>query len=333
MVRDFGITKNGEKVVCITIEDKEKNSVSILNYGATIQSLVIDNTDVVLGYDNILSYEENAGYLGATIGRCTNRIVNAAFSLNGKEYKLSENKPGLHHHGGFCGFSHKIWNYREIPCGVEMTLLSPDGDEGYPGKVEAKVTYRFENRVLSMEYDAVSDAETIINLTNHSYFNLDGAGEITGHTLQVNSEKIAAIDERGIPCGGSQDIKSTALDFSDPKLIEWALTDQNPLISVCHGIDHNYIIDGKPGDFRHTATLVGSKTNLKMEVYSNMEAMILYSGNYLCGQIGKNGRRYMPHSGICFENQYVSNAINIEGFLKPVFKPGEHFAQQTEFRF
>ena len=176
MTYDFGKTADGLKTVRIVIEDGLGNTASFINYGAALQSLVINGTDVVLGYDSIEDYEKNSGCLGAVMGRCTNRISNASFVLDGQKYRLSANVDGKHHiHGGFSGFNKKVWNFEEIEHGVRFSLFSADGDEGYPGNLNASVEYTLKNSVLSVSYDAVSDAPTLINLTNHSYFNLSGA--------------------------------------------------------------------------------------------------------------------------------------------------------------
>lgn len=215
----FGKT-NGEDVYAYTVGDGDLEAV-FLTFGATVQSLKYKGVDVALGYDDLSGYLENDGYLGAVVGRCGNRIAKGVFGLNGKEYHLFVNNGPNHLHGGKIGFSHKIWTAEELSDGVRFSLVSPDGDENYPGMLKVSVCYRLKNGGVDVEYTAVSDADTVCNLTNHTYFNLNGqgSGDVLSHELYLNAGAITPVDETLIPDGTVTDVSGTPFDFRTSKPI------------------------------------------------------------------------------------------------------------------
>lgn len=329
----FGYTNDGKRVDKITLRDESGDSVALISYGASIQSIVIDNTDICLGYDTVVGYENNDGCLGGLIGRCANRIGNASFIIDGKEIKVTPNKGTYHIHGGNVGFHKKVWSYKEDDNSVTFTLVSEDGDEGYPGNCTAKVEYTFESGCLRLDYDGVSDKKTVINLTNHCYFNLNGADSNTtvhNHEMKISADMVAFSDENSVPTGELVDVTGTPFDFRTAKAVGKDIDDSYPLLSSKRGYDHNFLVKSD-GLFKHCATLENGK--LEMQVWTDMDDIIVYTANYLNGQMGKKNISYQPRYGICFETQYMTNAVNLDGFRKPVFDAGEHFRQHTEFRF
>ena len=320
----------GHRVTRFDITDGAGNTASVLNYGAVLQSLSVctphgQTLDVCLGYDTLAEYEAANSCFGSTMGRCTGRIANSRFSLSGTEYRLSENRKGFHIHGGFQGFHKKVWDAEILEDGVRFTYLSPDGEEGYPGNLTATIAYRWlEDGVLAMDYDCVSDRETVINLTNHSYFNLDGhaSGTILDHTLQIFSDAYAHTAENCIPTGDFLPVAGTALDFTQPRTI-------GSRIQAAGNYDHNYRLAGGT-----VAKLRGSRSGISMTVRTDLPALGLYTAHGLAPQPGKDGAQYGPYHGVCLETQYLPNAVNLPQVSpQPVFQPGQHFRHRTEFQF
>ena len=286
-VQPFGISADGSQIYKISLTDSQGNTACIINYGAVLQSLLIQDRDVVLGYDTVAEYEAANSCFGSTMGRCTNRIGGASFNLSGKTYRVSENRKGFQIHGGFQGFHKKVWDYRLTDNGIMLTYHSPDGEEGYPGNVTAKVTYFWaEPGVLELVYDCVSDAETVINLTNHSYFNLKGhdAGSAMDHTLQIFADTVAETAENGIPTGKVFPIAGTALDFTEPQIIGSRIEEPWEVLTKVGGYDHNYPLSGKFS----TAAILGCE-DLTMTVKTDLPDLGFYAANFLAEQPGKNG--------------------------------------------
>ncbi len=338
-VEEFGFTRKGEAVKKIILRDGAGNAADFLNYGATMQSLWIADgcgeiKDVCLGYDTISEYENADGCFGGLIGRCANRIANSRFILDGQTYMLSPNHGEHHIHGGYEGFHQKIWNYELLDSAVLFSLSSPDGEEGYPGNLTVNVKYSWaEPGVLCIDYDAAADRHTLINLTNHAYFNLDGhdSGRATDEVLQINAGLVAACGESNIPNGDTISVTDTPLDFREPRAIsEGIYTDYLPVRAV-GGYDHCYLLDGK--GMREIGALAARNSGIAMHVRSDSPAMQLYTGNFISRRSGKNGAVYEQFSGVCLETQYVPNAVNLTGFEKPEFSAGKHFSHRTEFRF
>lgn len=333
MAEFFGYTKDGRKIDKITLKDESGNYVTLISFGASIQSLVINNTDVCLGYDSVAGYEENDGCLGGVIGRCTNRIGGACFTIDGTEYNVTPNKGTYHIHGGNIGFFKRVWDYEEQGNSVVFSLYSPDGDEGYPGNCTAQVKYTFEHACLKLEYLGICDRKTVMNFTNHSYFNLNGAmskSTVHNHKMFIDSDFVAYSDSNSVPTGKLVNVKGTPFDFTVAKEIGRDIDNPYELLSSKRGYDHNYLVKDD-GVFKRVAICGNEK--ISMQVWTDMPAVVVYTANYLDGQIGKGNVRYLPRYGVCFETQYMTNAVNLEGFAKPVFGKDSVFKQHTEFRF
>lgn len=320
----FGMNQNQE-VEKIQIEN-EYIKAEIMTLGATLLSFVEKESgiDVVLGFENLDGYlNQHGSYLGACVGRCANRIKGGHFVLNGKEYHVPLNDGFNSLHGGSCGFSSRLFEIEEQdPNHVVLKLNSEEGDEGYPGNLCLRVCYRLEGRCLYFEFVGESDQDTIFNITNHSYFNLDGAlsKSILDHELQINSDRVALIDESGCTTENVIQVENTGFDFRELKKIRDQLNISHPNIESARGYDHNYVFENL--EYKTMAILKGEK--LMLEIFSDLPGMHVYSGNFLDGECcGKQGNYYGDKNGICFECQYYPNAINYDRFIKPILRKGE----------
>lgn len=339
--RPFGCTADGTPVTCWTITNQAGGSVSVLDLGCILQAVVPclpgkAPQDVVMGFDDAAGYEAAGGFIGATVGRCANRIVGGAFRLNGKEYPLLCNEGKNHLHGGRVGFSKRLWTasrtQREDQ--LQMTLFSPDGEEGYPGNLWVTVTITFTNdNRLVFETDAVSDADTVFNLTNHSYFDLNGRftqESACAQRLWANAPFYTPVDAAGIVDGTIQRTAGTVLDFSKPASLQSRLEQPDPQLDAVGGFDHNLIFAGGEGP---AATLMGEESGIRMDFFTESGAMQLYSGNYLRVSQGKQGAVYGRRSGVCLEPQFYPNSINMPQFPSPVLKGNVPYHNQTVYRF
>lgn len=339
IIKPFGRTFNGDPVEQILISDGAGNTASLLNYGAILHSLWIttsegNKVDVCLGYNTLAEYETSNSCFGGTIGRCTGRISGASVVLSGTEYKLSENRKGYHMHGGYTGFHKKVWSYQTIPNGVCFTYFSRDGEEGYPGNLYANVTYYWADKgTLALIYDCVSDKETIINLTNHSYFNLNGheTGSAMEHQLSIFSNTVAETARDNIPTGKFLAVTDTPVDFRQTCTIGSRIDTDCELLKKCGGYDHAYIL---PEAFAPAAVLTGEKSGITMTVLTDLPALVFYSANFLAVHPGKNNTVYGPRHGICLETQYMPDGANLVNFSpKPIFGAEEHMTGKTLFQF
>lgn len=331
-VSPFGITAEGVKIDKIALTDEKGNTACLINYGAVLQALYIGNRDVVLGYDSVGEYEAANSCFGSTMGRCTNRIGGACFTLSGKTYHVSENRKGFHIHGGFQGFHKKVWSYTLTEKGVTFTYHSCDAEEGYPGNLTAKVSYSWVSPgVLELCYDCISDQETVINLTNHSYFNLNGhdSGSAMDHELQIFAPTAAETGQNGIPTGKCFPVAGTPLDFTQPRVIGQRIDEDWEVLTKCGGYDHNYPLSGT---FSTAAVLRSG--GLSMTVKTDLPDLGFYAANFLAEQTGKNGARYGKRCGVCLETQYMPNGVNLPDFApKPVFQAAERYLHRTQFLF
>ena len=331
-VEPFGVAADGKQIDKISLTDETGNTACLINFGAVLQALFIGNRDVVLGYDSVAEYENANSCFGSTMGRCTNRIGGARFTLSGKTYSVSENRNGFHIHGGFRGFHKQVWDYQLTDDGVMFTYKSPDGEEGYPGNLLAAVCYSWSSPgVLEIAYDCVSDAETVINLTNHSYFNLNGhnSGSAMDHKLQIYANTAAETGENGIPTGNCFSVAGTALDFTVPRVIGDRIEEDWEVVSKCGGYDHNFPL---PGTFSTAAILQAG--GITMTVKTDLPDLGFYTANFLADQTGKGGAHYGKRHGICLETQYLPNAVNLPDFEpKPVFATGVAMRHRTQYCF
>jgi aldose 1-epimerase len=342
MKTDFGSLADGTKIDLYTMTNKKGMSVSITNYGGIIVALnVPDRTgkieDVVLGYDSVKYYEANNPYFGAIIGRYGNRIAKGKFNLDGKSYTLATNDVTNHLHGGKKGFDKVVWSAKATDGdnpSLELTYRSKDGEEGYPGNLDTKVTYTLtEDNVLKMEYEATTDATTIVNLCNHSYFNLSaGKSDVTNHVLQINGDKLCAVDATLIPLPTLMDVKNTVFDFTKPTIIAKGLAAVNDVqIKNGLGYDHCWILNKSGADKMQVAAVLRDTISGRvMEVHTTEPGIQFYSGNFLDGTIkGKNGMIYPKRFALCLETQHYPDSPNRPDFPSCVIKPGEVYRSAT----
>ena len=329
----FGTLSDGTLVTAYKLENAVGASVTALDYGAILQALCVPArdgvmVDVLLGYDNPGQYETLGGHLGGTLGRVGNRIGGASFSLNGVTYNLVRNNGANHIHGGIKGFDHRMWDVTAENDRLVFHRVSPDGEEGYPGNLTVQVTFTLDdNNRLNIAYDADTDKDTVVNLTNHAYFNLNGGGPAMEHTVQIFSERITESDATGLPTGKILDITGTPFDFREPRAVGSQIDADNIQLKNGKGYDHNYIIAVK-----RAAVLYSDKTGLEMTVETDMPGMQFYTANGLGERAGKYGTLH-PREGVCFETQLFPNGTNCYGFPSPVLRAGQHLHSETAYAF
>ena len=335
-ITGFGML-NGEPVRAVTITGG-KLRVTILCYGAAIQRIVVPDahgvqTDVCLGHDTLEGYVHGEGYFGATVGRCANRIGGAAFTLNGVRYALTANEGRNQLHGGLRGLDKKIWEITHCTAdSVQLAARLADGEEGYPGNMELAVRFSIDGgNGLRIDYTARSDRDTVCNLTNHSYFNLNGAGsgDVLDHTLQIAASAFTPTDGASIPTGELRNVAGTCMDFRAPKRIGRDIGDA--LIAYSGGYDQNFCLDGS--GLRRVAEVRGDRSGIAMAVETTMEGMQLYTANFLSSGVYKDGRQYGPYGALCLETQRYPDAVNHESFPSPVLRAGETYRETTIYRF
>lgn len=340
--RTFGIGKNEESVTLYSFENKNGMVMEVTDFGATLYSLIVPDkdgnlVDVVLGYDSPQGYMGPSGTgFGATIGRNGNRIGKAQFTLNGKLYKLDENNNGNNLHSGLDYYHYRKWNVKAVAeNSITLSLHSPDGDQGYPGSFDVDVTYTLtDDNELRIEYDGVPDADTVVNMTNHSYFNLDGhaSGNILEHVLWVDADGFTATDIELIPTGEIVPVEGTPMDFRVPKKVGRDIEEQYEPLIFGGGYDHNWCLNHR-GEFAKVIELSSDISGITMEVYTDLPGVQIYSGNFLENEIGKQSVVYKHRQGICFETQHYPDAINHENFPSPIVKKGEEYKTRTSYKF
>lgn len=308
---------DGNDVYLYTIKNGNIE-VDICEVGARINALRINGVDIVLGFNSVEDYEKSGCYAGATIGRVANRIARGKFTLNDKEYQLNTNDGENHLHGGNIGFDKKRFTVtKETENSVTMEYKSFDGEENYPGNLQFKVKFTVENNALLIEYSAVSDKDTLWCPTNHAYFNLDGEGkgDCLNNLLRINADCYTPVDGGLIPTGEKRAVKGTSFDFTVLKRIDEGIGSEE--LKVTLGYDHNYILNSD-----YAAHAESTVTGIKMDIYTDMPCLQFYSGGQLNGVKGKSGI-YNQYAGFCLEPQYCPNAINMQGFDKPILRKGE----------
>lgn len=330
----------GEQVFAYTITNQNKMTVELISYGGRLTHLWVPDAegnlaDVVAGYDSLAEYVAGTNYFGAVVGRYANRIARGSFTLEEKMYQLVRNDGANHLHGGVEGFNKKMWHAADFifadSAGVVFTLTSPDGDEGYPGTLQVQVTYTLTNQnELKIDYQAATDASTVINLTHHSYFNLDGhnSGSIFNHKLQINGEAYLPVDQSLIPTGEMKPVEGTPMDFRQPHVIGQRIAE------VPGGYDHTWVLnDEKDSALQLAARLWAPTSGRILEVYTDQPGIQFYSGNMLDNDQGKQGAVYAPHDALCLETQHFPDSPNHPEFPSVVLKPGEKFESQTVYKF
>ena len=316
-----------------TLKNESGFEVSTMNYGGAITSLKTPDRnghfgDIVLGFETLDEYVSNPRYFGALIGRHANRIGGGKFSLNGVDYQLPQNDGANHLHGGFRGFDKRDWTIREDGNTLHLTYFSKDGEEGYPGNLTAFVDYTLLDNELRVDYRATTDRDTIVYLTNHSYFNLRGAGTILDHELTLNADHFTPVSEDLIPTGEIKSVAGTPMDFRNGKTIGSDIND------VAGGYDHNFVLNDWDGTVRQAARLYEPVSGRVLEILTTEPGMQFYSGNFLDGSFtGKNGFVYEKYTGLCLEPQHFPDAPNHPNFPSTVLRAGKEYKHTSIYRF
>lgn len=346
LVEAFEKIVDGKQTGLYTLTNNRGCEVAITNYGAKIVSLMVPNkegtfTDVVLGHPSIDEYlTSEEPYFGAVCGRTANRIAGGRFLLEGKEYQLAVNNGPNSLHGGIKGYNAVVWDVKNVtPNSIELFYLSPDGEEGFPGNLSVTVIYTLtDDNSLELCYKAKTDKTTILNLTNHSYFNLSGEGDpyIGDHLLMLNADLYLPTDANAIPYGDPASVKDTPMDFTKPFALGDRINDDFQQLHFGKGYDHTYILN-KPGggdEYTYAGICESPKTGIKMEIYTTEPGVQLYTGNWMTGNFtAKNGHRYPERSAVCFETQHFPDSINKPAYPSVILRPDEQFESRTTFGF
>jgi aldose 1-epimerase len=346
--KPFGKTADGSSVEEYTLNNSTME-VRIITYGGAITSLRVPDRkgqqlNVVLGFERLENYLTDSPFFGCITGRYANRIANAKFTLNGTEYKLSANDGTGHLHGGFKGFDKKIWKAKEVrtdkEVGVELSYISPDGEEGFPGNLNTTVTYTLNaSNELSINYKATTDKATVLTLTNHSYFNLagEGSGTIFDHELMLNADHYTPVDSAAITTGELAKVEGTPLDFRSSQRIGERIHSNHQQMVYGRGYDHNWVINRKnpkDGELLLAARLFEPTSGRILEVLTTEPGIQFYSGNFINGTlVGTSGKTYRQSDGLCLETQHYPDSPNQPNFPSTVLNPGETYDTTTVFRF
>ncbi len=342
----IGSLEDGTPIEAYTLENGNGITLRVMNYGCIIMSLSTPDRDgkiedITLGYDHFEGYRELTPYFGAIVGRYGNGIAKGRFELGGETYELATNNDANHLHGGEVGFDKVAWEIDSFvgknEIGLTCSLLSPDGDQGYPGNLNAKVSYTLnDDNELIIDYLATSDKATPINLTQHAYFNLSAFHEedILGHEIQIFADQFTPVDETLIPTGELKDVTGTPFDFTKSAQIGARIDAIDEQIERGGGYDHNFVVRGQMGSLRQAARVIHPASGRLMEVETTEPGMQFYTGNFLDGAItGKEGQVYSRRSGFCLETQHYPDSPNQPNFPSTILRPEEEYISQTVFRF
>jgi aldose 1-epimerase len=338
----FGKLPDGTPVEIYTLHDGAVEA-RITTYGGVLVSLKTPDrngksADVVLGFDDVNGYYGNFNgssdaFFGALIGRYANRIAHGKFSLDGKTYSLPLNNGENTLHGGPHGFNNVVWKAKQIPNGVELTYLSKDGEAGYPGNLTAVVRYTLVKSDLKIDYSATTDKDTVVNLTNHSYFNLAGSGDILGHQLTLHASRFTPVDAGLIPTGELKSVDGTPFDFRKPHAVGERINASDDQLHLGHGYDHNWVLDSR-GKLAEAAELYDPGSGRVLRVLTDQPGIQFYSGNFLDGSVkGKGGTPYTLHAALCLETQHFPDSPNHKDFPTTELKPGQRYHTTTVFSF
>ena len=339
--RPFGTMPGGTPVEELVLRDGDC-SCSILTYGGAVRSLAVPGkdgpVDVALGFDTLEDYITQDKYLGALVGRYANRIGGAGFTLEGKEYRLAKNDKAVNHlHGGGVGFDKRVWTVKgQTENTAALTLVSPDGEEGYPGTLSVEVAYTLSHGRLEIAYRAETDQTTLCNLTNHTYFNLSGhgSGPVTDQLIQVLADQYTPTGPGSIPTGELAGVAGTPMDLRESTPIGAHIDEPFEQLQLAGGYDHNWAVNGWDGTLRTIARARSPRTGISMEVETDLPGVQFYAGNYLDGcPKGKGGAPYARRWGFCLETQYFPDSPNHPGFPPCVLRPGEVYRSVTAYRF
>ena len=341
--RSFGVNSKKEKATIYRFENSKGMVMEVSDFGASLYSLLVPDKDgnlcdVVLGYDTPVEYEApSRTFFGVTVGRNANRIAGGRFVLNGQEYQVDQNQNGNNLHSGEDFYSFRVWNVKEVADNsIVFALHSPDGDQGYPGTVDVEVKYTLtDDNAVQIEYDAVPEDDTILNLTNHSFFNLNGhaSGNILEQEVWIDADAYTPTDETLIPTGELCSVEGTPMDFRIKKPMGRDIKSEYPALALGGGgYDHNWCLNNN-GKYAKVAEMSSSLSGITMEVYTDRPGVHIYSGNYLREEVGKQGIVYKQYQAMCFETQYYPDAINQENFESPIVKKGEKYQTKTSYKF
>ena len=340
-IQKFGITKDGSKPYLYKMKNDAGMEVQVSDFGATLVNVTVLDQDknpveVVLGYEDAAGYENGTAAIGAIVGRNANRIGGACVTINGIDYKLAENDGKNNLHSGPDVYQKRMW--RVVENGddhVTFLLHSPDGDQGYPGTADIYVTYSLDkDDKLDIFYEALSDKDTILNMTNHSYFNLDGhnSGSVLQHTLTLEADYFTPGDAQSIPTGEILPVENTPMDFREGRKIGERIEEEYEPLRFGNGYDHNWVLKNK-GNFEKVAELMAEESGIVMETYTDRPGMQIYTANFVENEVGKEGVVYGKRSAVCLETQCYPDAVHHENFPSPVYRAGEKYTAHTAFRF
>jgi len=341
----FGRTADGRDVDIYTLTNRRGAEARVITYGGAIVSLRVPDRrghldDVVLGFDDIAAYQHQTFYIGALIGRYGNRIARGRFTLDGVEYHLATNNGENHLHGGIRGFDKVVWKARPLAArggaALELTYLSKDGEEGYPGSLSVRVVYTLTDaNELRIDYTATTDKATVVNLTQHNYYNLAGAGsgDILNHRLTINASRFTPTDAGAIPTGELRSVKGTPFDFTRQTAIGARINGDDEQLKFGNGYDHNFVLDGRMGVLRKAAEVYEPTTGRVMEVWTTEPGMQFYTANYLDGTPGKGGKPYPRRSAFCLETQHYPDSPNKPSFPSTVLRRGRRYSTTTVYKF
>ena len=340
----FGKTRDGKEAAIITLMNQNGMGIEVSNYGATLVAVTVPDKaghtkDVVLGYEDVMDYIVNPGYFGATIGRNGNRIGGASVTIDGKEYPIDKNENSNNLHSGFKGYDSILWDMEILADELTVKFFhhSPDGEQGFPGNFDVSVTYTLtEDNELQIHYKGRSDADTIANLTNHSYFNLKGhdKGDVLDHNMWIDADAITTVDSESIPTGEIRNVFGTPMDFTVPKKIGADIETDYDQLLLGGGYDHNYVLNNQNGQVRKIAEVSEEESGCRMEVFTDCVGVQFYTGNFIkenCS--GKDGIPYTKRSGFCLETQFYPDANHHEVFPSSILKAGEEYNTKTIYKF
>ncbi|MEO6392903.1 MAG: aldose epimerase family protein [Pyrinomonadaceae bacterium] len=341
----FGKTADGVEVDAYVLTNASGARVTITTYGARVVSIVVPDRlgvmgDVALGFENLAGYVEDTAYIGAVVGRYGNRIALGKFALDGKLYTLATNNAPNHLHGGIKGFDRVVWTPKSSQVNgatrLQLTFISKDGEEGYPGTLTLTVVYTWTDRnELKMQYTATTDKATVLNPTNHAYFNLAGAGQgdILGHVMRINALRFTPTTVSSIPTGQLRPVKGTPLDFNKPTAIGVRIGEPYEQLISGNGYDHNFVLNKPAGKLGLAAEVYEPTTGRVLRVLTTEPGVQFYSGNFLSGATGKDGATYPRRSGFCLEAQHYPDSPNQPTFPTTILRPGQRFSQTTIYEF
>lgn len=340
--KNFGKSRDGRDIILYTMKNAKGMEASVMNLGAVLVELKVPDTDgsvedVVLGFDSGEKYYSNPSFFGAVIGPHANRIGGASFVLDGVDYHLAVNDNQNNLHSDFQkGYHVQLWEAEMRSDGVTFSLQDADGNMGFPGNKRIEVTYTLdEENGLTLRYHGSSDKRTILNLTNHSYFNLEGhaAGKIEGHVLWLKADSYTPVAAGAIPTGEIASVKGTPMDFTTEKVVGQEIDADMEQLRITGGYDHNFVITGADGSLQHIATVKAPKSGRVMKVYTTLPGVQFYAGNFIDEQTGKGGVIYNKRHGLCLETQYYPDTVHHDNFPSCVFGGGKDYDSVTVYRF